>query len=533
MQTEEQEKLSIKEKSKLFVQLLEARKKHFVAIRAKEKRNKPPTKAQQRNTIEVRAEAEIAQESSSKRAGNELEQESIKKQKVDEDKETTELQRLIEVAHDKKEVAIDVIPLATKPPSIFDYKIHKERKKTYYQIIRADRSSKMYLVFSHMLKSFDREDLETLWKLVKAKHGATRPEEGYEIVLWGDLKTMFDPHVEDQIWHHYQLLIRGTHGLDIKYRSILRGLGTVKSRGSRLYGADRLTRRRMTWRQFILALGLHTELEMAEAGFGAYWAGSDRLIPEKGGRLCHRMIAYSISGRGQAPKKVTGIDLFYLRNMDRGTANVPQLLAQYLFRHAEGRKSGVRLSGGHFIGRLAMHFGLVSDEGLRGLQVVTRELPLIDLHELGRLHICMRYGDTWAWVAQGSERQQAVAAGASEADEAGQAAKEVAREIPGPAQAPPPAPQPRTMSQSIKRLEEEVHDLRRIVVGLRGDVASFTTEQSRVSTWLISCMTQLMDVNGQTYQPFDSLDFPSVGVSGRRRVRIVLLEACQAQDGRC
>nr|GEZ41178.1 hypothetical protein [Tanacetum cinerariifolium] len=35
-------------------------------------------------------------------------------------------------------------------------------------------------------------------------------------------------------------------------------------------GADRLTRRRMKWRQFILALGLHTEQEMAEAGFGAY-----------------------------------------------------------------------------------------------------------------------------------------------------------------------------------------------------------------------------------------------------------------------
>ncbi|GKF32983.1 hypothetical protein Tco_0106183, partial [Tanacetum coccineum] len=37
MQAEEQEKFSIEEKSKLFVQLLEARKKHFAAIRAKEK----------------------------------------------------------------------------------------------------------------------------------------------------------------------------------------------------------------------------------------------------------------------------------------------------------------------------------------------------------------------------------------------------------------------------------------------------------------------------------------------------------------
>ncbi|GJR43904.1 putative ribonuclease H-like domain-containing protein, partial [Tanacetum coccineum] len=51
MQVEEQEKLSIKDKSKLFVQLLEARNKHFAAIKEKEKRNKPPNKAQKRNTM--------------------------------------------------------------------------------------------------------------------------------------------------------------------------------------------------------------------------------------------------------------------------------------------------------------------------------------------------------------------------------------------------------------------------------------------------------------------------------------------------
>ncbi|GKG04418.1 hypothetical protein Tco_0314805, partial [Tanacetum coccineum] len=102
---------------------------------------------------------------------------------VDEDKETSELQRLIEVIPDKEEVAIDAIPLATKPPRMVDYKIHKEGKKTYYQIIKADGSLKMYLVFSHMPKSFNIEDLETLWKLVKAKHGSTRPEEGYKRVV--------------------------------------------------------------------------------------------------------------------------------------------------------------------------------------------------------------------------------------------------------------------------------------------------------------------------------------------------------------
>ncbi|GJU01672.1 hypothetical protein Tco_1112010 [Tanacetum coccineum] len=130
-------------------------------------------------------------------------------------------------------------------------------------------------------------------------------------------------------------------------------------------------RRMMTWRQFILALGLHSEEEMAEAGFGAYW-----------------MIACSISGRGQGTEKGTRVDLFNLRTMDRGTSNVPYLLAQYLFRHAEGRKSEPRLSGGHFIGRLTAHFCLVSDKGLRGLSIIARELLVIDLQELAKLNIC-------------------------------------------------------------------------------------------------------------------------------------------------
>ncbi|GKA64690.1 hypothetical protein Tco_0764397 [Tanacetum coccineum] len=99
---------------------------------------------------------------------------------VDNDQEAAKIKELMEIVPDKEEVAInDFLRLA-------------------------DGSLKMYLVFSHMLKSFDREDLETLWKLVKAKHGSTRPEEGYERVLWGDLKVMFEPHVEDTVWRNQQ-----------------------------------------------------------------------------------------------------------------------------------------------------------------------------------------------------------------------------------------------------------------------------------------------------------------------------------------
>ncbi|GJV70709.1 hypothetical protein Tco_1490704 [Tanacetum coccineum] len=141
---------------------------------------------------------------SSKRAGEALEQESTKKQKVDEDKSTTELQSLMEVILDEEEVTIDAIPLATKPPSIVEWKIHKEVKKSYYQIIRADGNSQMYKVFSQMLKSFSKEDLEDLYKLVRAKYKSTRPVEDLDLVLWNDLKNMFEPNVEDALWRNLQ-----------------------------------------------------------------------------------------------------------------------------------------------------------------------------------------------------------------------------------------------------------------------------------------------------------------------------------------
>ncbi|GJT86551.1 hypothetical protein Tco_1068268 [Tanacetum coccineum] len=204
LQAEEQEELSDAEKATLFQQLLEKRRKHFAAKRAEEQRNKPPTQAQQRKimctylkNMEGKKLKDLKNKSfdsiqkmfdrafkrvntfvdfrtdlvegSSKRAGEELEQESTKKQKVDEDKDTTELQSLMEVIPDEEEVAIDVVPLATKSPSIVDWKIHKEGKKSYYQIVRADGKSQI-------------------------------PVEDMNYLLWNDMKIMFEPYVEDEIW---------------------------------------------------------------------------------------------------------------------------------------------------------------------------------------------------------------------------------------------------------------------------------------------------------------------------------------------
>ncbi|GJX41204.1 hypothetical protein Tco_0256194 [Tanacetum coccineum] len=67
-----------------------------------------------------------------------------------------------------------------------------------------DLKNKSFDSIHQMLKSFDREDLEDLYKLVKARYGSTRPVESMDYPLWNDLKIMFEPHVEDAIWRNQQ-----------------------------------------------------------------------------------------------------------------------------------------------------------------------------------------------------------------------------------------------------------------------------------------------------------------------------------------
>ncbi|GKC99573.1 hypothetical protein Tco_1169848, partial [Tanacetum coccineum] len=67
------------------------------------------------------------------------------------------------------------------------------------------------------------------------------------------------------------------HGLEYTDANI----ADFKERLERIYSRDM---RRLSWRQFVLALGLHTEEEMESPGFARYWSKSERMIPGKG---CH------------------------------------------------------------------------------------------------------------------------------------------------------------------------------------------------------------------------------------------------------
>ncbi|GJV72557.1 hypothetical protein Tco_1492552 [Tanacetum coccineum] len=130
---------------------------------------------------------------------------------MDDDKEKEELKQNFEiVSDDGDDVTIDAIPLSVKI-LIVDYKIYQEGKKSFFQIIRADGKTQMYLNFSKMLKNFDREDLEVLWSIVKARFKKTKPVDYMDTFLLLTLKTMFEHYVEDEVWKKQQGLTKVLH----------------------------------------------------------------------------------------------------------------------------------------------------------------------------------------------------------------------------------------------------------------------------------------------------------------------------------
>ncbi|GKD48627.1 hypothetical protein Tco_1277603 [Tanacetum coccineum] len=163
-------------------------------------------------------------------------------------------------------------------------------------------------------------------------------------------------------------------------------------------------------------------------GFRAYWDDSSRVIASKAD-----LRDYWTRIHSQAPEKVTTTDLYYLRSMDEGTVNVPYLLAQYLFRHAEGRKQGARKSGGYFV-------------------ALVHDLTMIDMDDLAN----------------------------EEIPEEGVQADPAPKQEP---QASPVAPAPRTMSAATGR---ELYDLPEVRRFTRTVSETYLTEDRRWSQHLSS-----------------------------------------------
>ncbi|GJR56494.1 hypothetical protein Tco_1407015 [Tanacetum coccineum] len=159
-----------------------------------------------------------------KRAGEKKSKESAKKQKLEDVAEEQESAKSDEEAaadyeHEKEELrmwltvvsdeeeTVDPKILSAKYP-IVDWESQNlgsvdMEDLHVYKIIRADGNTSYHKSLSSMLKKFDRQDLVDLHRLVMKRFEDTTLE-GYNLLLWGDLKVMFEPNAEDEIWSNQQ-----------------------------------------------------------------------------------------------------------------------------------------------------------------------------------------------------------------------------------------------------------------------------------------------------------------------------------------
>ncbi|GKB66333.1 hypothetical protein Tco_0927745 [Tanacetum coccineum] len=66
-------------------------------------------------------------------------------------------------------------------------------------VTRLNGSKRYFSVLSTVLSIFDRDDLSALYQLVIDKYQDEIPK-GFDLILWGDLTTMFHPNEEDDFW---------------------------------------------------------------------------------------------------------------------------------------------------------------------------------------------------------------------------------------------------------------------------------------------------------------------------------------------
>nr|GEY79120.1 hypothetical protein [Tanacetum cinerariifolium] len=77
--------------------------------------------------------------------------------------------------HDEDDVYTKATPLKTKV-LVVDYQIHTENNKPYYEIIRSDGTHQLFISFISLLRNFDREDWEMMWKIVQERFESLDPK---------------------------------------------------------------------------------------------------------------------------------------------------------------------------------------------------------------------------------------------------------------------------------------------------------------------------------------------------------------------
>ncbi|GJW75304.1 hypothetical protein Tco_0134674 [Tanacetum coccineum] len=157
-----------------------------------------------------RAVPKLAAGSSKRAAKEELDQESSKRQKTGESSELAEELRVKEADELSQvelqqidnifpEQGMNIEALQTKYP-IIDWEIYTEGTRKYWKIIRVRNHTEVHHFFDDILKAFNKDDLVMLWSLVKEKFNSIEPTYDKERKIWVELKRLFEPDTDDELW---------------------------------------------------------------------------------------------------------------------------------------------------------------------------------------------------------------------------------------------------------------------------------------------------------------------------------------------
>ncbi|GJW62474.1 hypothetical protein Tco_0111809 [Tanacetum coccineum] len=248
LQQEEREEYTIEERAKFLAETIAAQRKFRAAQRSAEIRSRPPTKSQLRNLmmtylknmggykhsqLKAKKYAEIqglyerqkriiddfkpmdlddAVKDSKEAAG--MDEEEVPKKEVKQEgreenirkrsgrrlkmKATKRSKRQkTDFDHEEEEQLRASLKIVPDEEGEIDYEILGTR------VFRAYGSSRYIKTFTEMISRFDRLDFIELHSLVMQRFSTTTPE-GIDLVLWGDLRIMFEETVDDDIWKNQE-----------------------------------------------------------------------------------------------------------------------------------------------------------------------------------------------------------------------------------------------------------------------------------------------------------------------------------------
>nr|GEZ74219.1 hypothetical protein [Tanacetum cinerariifolium] len=124
----------------------------------------------------------------------------LKSKEQIEEEESRALESINETPAQKATKREEATPLARKFP-VVDYKIILLNNKPRYKIIKANGTHQLYESFITVLKNFDRDELETLWSIVKERFSTSKPNNFSNEYLLTTLRIMFGrPDGQDNVW---------------------------------------------------------------------------------------------------------------------------------------------------------------------------------------------------------------------------------------------------------------------------------------------------------------------------------------------